>query len=72
MSDPNFFIETERLYICYFLPSVDEHCDFLVKLYNTPEFIEGAGKTNITTREIARHRLSKRFLADHERNGYGI
>lgn len=71
MSDPNFFIETPRLYISYFRPDLDSHCDFLVDLYNTPEFIAGAGKTNITTREIARERLT-RFLKDHERNGYGI
>ncbi|KAI0690179.1 including n-acetylases of ribosomal protein [Cerioporus squamosus] len=72
MTDANFHIETPRLYISYFQPALDSHCDFLVKLYNTPEFIATCGRSPITSREIARDRLSTRFVADHERNGYGI
>ncbi|RDX50117.1 including n-acetylases of ribosomal protein [Lentinus brumalis] len=72
MTDANFHIETPRLYISYFQPALDSHCDFLVKLYNTPEFIATCGRLSVTTREIARDRLSTRFVADHERNGYGI
>ena len=71
MTDANFHIETARLYISYFQPALDAHCDFLVRLYNTPEFIATCGRTAITTREIARERLV-RFAAVHARNGYGI
>ncbi|RPD63855.1 including n-acetylases of ribosomal protein [Lentinus tigrinus ALCF2SS1-6] len=72
MTDANFHIETPRLYISYFQPALDSHCDFLVRLYNTPEFIATCGRSPITTRAIARDRLATRFVADHARNGYGI
>ncbi|KAF3761726.1 acyl-CoA N-acyltransferase [Cryphonectria parasitica EP155] len=73
MSDPNFFIESERLYLSYLLPDNDAHCDFLVKLWNTPEFIASIGgkPTSVTTREAARQQLAGRFQAEHARNGYG-
>ncbi|EFX05599.1 including n-acetylases of ribosomal protein [Grosmannia clavigera kw1407] len=73
MSDPAFFIETPRLYLSYFQPEIDSHCDFLVELYNTPEFISSIGgkPTSITTREAARKRLATRFVEEHSRNGYG-
>lgn len=73
MSDSKFFIESERLYLSYFLPEDDGHCDFLVKLYNTPEFIasNGGKPTLVTTREASRERLSGRFRDEHARNGYG-
>ena len=73
MTDPNFFIESERLYIRYFQPEDDSHCDFLVKRYNTPEFIAsiGGSPTSITTRDAARALLAGRFRDEHARNGYG-
>lgn len=73
MSDPNFFIESERLYLSYLLPDNDSHCDFLVQLWNTPEFIASIGgkPTSVTTREAARKQLAGRFQAEHARNGYG-
>ncbi|PIL34166.1 hypothetical protein GSI_03877 [Ganoderma sinense ZZ0214-1] len=74
MADPNFYIESPRFYLSYFQPDLDGHCDFLVKLYNTPEFIRdatGGAGTNIVDRTSARERLSTRFIAEHERNGYG-
>jgi RimJ/RimL family protein N-acetyltransferase len=70
MSDPTFYIETPRLYISYLIAEKDAHCDFLVELYNTPEFIAGEGKTEITTREAARNRLAGRFREEHAR-GFG-
>jgi RimJ/RimL family protein N-acetyltransferase len=74
MSDPSFFVSTPRLYISYLIPSNDAHCDFLVKLYNSPAFIASIGgqPTSITTREAARAVLAGRFQAEHARNGYGI
>jgi GNAT superfamily N-acetyltransferase len=73
MSDPSFFIESDRLYLTYFQPDNDAHCDFLVKLYNTPEFIESIGgvATSINNREAARKQLAGRFRTEHARNGYG-
>lgn len=73
MSDPNFAIDTPRLRISYLEPKDDNHCDFLVELYNTPEFIaaEGGKPTPITTREAARDRLAGRVRNEHARNGYG-
>ena len=70
MSDPNFYFESERLRMSYWLASSDEHCEFLVKLFNQPLFIEGEGKTGIDTVEKARTRL-ERFAEEHARNGYG-
>lgn len=73
MSDPDFFIETPRLFLSYLLPEKDEHCDFLVALYNTPEFIASIGghPTTITTRDVARKVLAGRFPEEHARNGFG-
>lgn len=73
MSDPDFSIRSDRLCLSYFQPDNDAHCDFLVKLYNTPEFIQSIGgkPTSITTREAARKLLAGRFRAEHQRNGYG-
>lgn len=73
MTDPNFCIETPRLYLSYFMPSNEAHCNFLVHLYNTPEFIASIGgkPTSITTTAAARQRLEGRFRAEHARNGYG-
>ncbi|KAI8811335.1 including n-acetylases of ribosomal protein [Cladochytrium replicatum] len=73
MSDPEFHITTQRLYISNFQPSIPAHSDFLVTLYNTPEFIASIGgkPTSITTRAAAESLLSGRFRAEHARNGYG-
>ncbi|KAI1796411.1 acyl-CoA N-acyltransferase [Ganoderma leucocontextum] len=74
MTDLNFYIESPRLYLSYFQPDLDAHCDFLVELYNTPEFIRdatGGAGTAIVDRAAAHERLSTRFVAEHDRNGYG-
>lgn len=73
MTDPNFHIETPRLYISYFQPDNPTHCNFLVELYNTPEFIASIGgkPTSITNPEAARERLEGRFRTEHARNDYG-
>lgn len=68
--DPNFSLETERLRLSYWLPT-DEHCAFLVKLYNEPLFVEGEGQTGVDTIEKARVRIGERFVEEHEREGYG-
>ncbi|EME42006.1 hypothetical protein DOTSEDRAFT_35955 [Dothistroma septosporum NZE10] len=69
--DPNFHITTPRLYISYLQASNDSHCDFLVKLWNTPEFVAACGQTRVDTREAARKVIGGRFIDEHKRNGYG-
>ncbi|KAM3420048.1 hypothetical protein BST61_g3358 [Cercospora zeina] len=70
--DPEFHVTSQRLYISHLLASNDSHCDFLVQLWNTPEFTKSCGKTKVRTREDACKEISGRFLEDHTRNGYGI
>ncbi|THW85793.1 acyl-CoA N-acyltransferase [Aureobasidium pullulans] len=74
MKDPNFLITTPRLTISYLDPSNPSHCQFMVNLWNTPEFITmlGGKPTSITTPSAAKSLIENRFIADHERNGYGI
>lgn len=72
MSDPSFFVATPRLLLSYLQPDLDAHCDFLVALYNSPEFIASiGGKPTVTTRDKARAELQGRFREDHARNGFG-
>ncbi|KAL9531368.1 hypothetical protein SMMN14_05202 [Sphaerulina musiva] len=73
MTDPNFRIETERLVLTHLQSSVPSHCDFMVKLWNTKEFIASIGgkPTSITTTEAARKLIENRFQAEYARNGYG-
>ncbi|ORX34582.1 acyl-CoA N-acyltransferase [Kockovaella imperatae] len=63
-------LESDRLVISRFLPT-EEHAEFLVKLYNTPEFIAGEGNTGIDTTEKglkALHSMSDRF----DKYGHGV
>ncbi|THW27485.1 acyl-CoA N-acyltransferase [Aureobasidium pullulans] len=74
MTDPNFLITTPRLTISYLDPSNPFHCQFMINLWNTPEFITmlGGKPTSITTPSAAKSLIENRFIADHKRNGYGI
>ncbi|KAI5209947.1 acyl-CoA N-acyltransferase [Aureobasidium subglaciale] len=72
--DSDFQITTTRLTISHLDPSNPSHCEFLVSLWNTPEFItmlEGK-PTSITTPEAAKSLIETRFATDHARNGYGV
>ncbi|KIJ41013.1 hypothetical protein M422DRAFT_229818 [Sphaerobolus stellatus SS14] len=71
MTDSNVLIESPRLQLSYFSHTNDEHCDFIVELYNTPLFISTEGKTSITTREAAQKYIENRFEKEYARNGYG-
>ncbi|KAK3341693.1 acyl-CoA N-acyltransferase [Lasiosphaeria hispida] len=71
MTDPNFSIPTPRLTITYLQPTSDTHCDFLLAVYTSPEFIRFSGRTTLQTREDVRQLLAGRFRAEHARNGYG-
>lgn len=69
---PTFSIPSERLYISYFSPDSPKNCAFLVKLWNTEEFIKTSGRTGIDTPEKASNFLRNRVHADYARNNYGI
>lgn len=71
MTDPNFHIRTPRLYLSYLQAEYPNHCDFLVRLYNSPEFIAAEGETKIQTIQDAQKLISNRFRQDHARNAYG-
>ena len=69
--DPNFHIETPRLYISYFIPSNPKHCSFLVDLYNSPLFLSSEGKTGVYTPQQAEERIRNSFATGHDSHGYG-
>ncbi|KAJ5863050.1 hypothetical protein N7455_007118 [Penicillium solitum] len=69
---PNFTIPTGRLQISPFNPTDPTHCDFLVQLWNTDDFISSCGKTGVTTREKASSFLENRILKSYAYHGYGI
>ena len=72
MTDPNFHIETPRLYISYLQPSIDAHCDFLVEVYNSPEVVlaNGGVAAPITDREEARTKIED-SVEEQLRTGFG-
>ncbi|OQV18405.1 hypothetical protein BV898_07608 [Hypsibius exemplaris] len=71
MTDPNFYIETPRLYISQYLPDNDAHCQFLVEMFNSPAFLQNCTGRNIRTVEAARTYLRTVTVKGYEDNGYG-
>jgi RimJ/RimL family protein N-acetyltransferase len=73
MPDPTFHLTTPRLTISHLNPSNPLHCNLLVSLWNTPEFISmlGGTPTSITTPSAAQALITHRFAAEDARNGYG-
>jgi RimJ/RimL family protein N-acetyltransferase len=72
MTDPNFHIATPRLYLSYYQPTLDSHCDHLVNLCNTPEVLKGNGgvATPIPDRETARKQIES-SVEQQVKTGYG-
>lgn len=70
-TDTRFSIPTKRLHISYVQPENPDHNTFLVRLWNTDDFIQSSGRTSINTPEKAAVFLRNRVLADYARNGYG-
>ncbi|KAJ5370364.1 uncharacterized protein N7496_006456 [Penicillium cataractarum] len=68
---PGFAIATPRLQIHPFDPDNSSHCEFLVKLWNTDDFINSSGRTGIDTTEKAAAFIRRRVLADYARNRHG-
>lgn len=66
-----FAIATPRLQIHPFDPDNLSHCEFLVKLWNTDDFINSSGRTGIDTPEKAAVFIRRRVLADYARNRHG-
>lgn len=71
-SSPSVSIETERLHISCFHPASPDHSTFLVRLWNTDDFIQSCGRTSIDTPEKAARYLQNRVLNDYNRNKYGM
>jgi RimJ/RimL family protein N-acetyltransferase len=73
MVDQTFNLKTPRLTISHLDPLNPSHCNFLVSLWNTSEFIAmlGGKPTSITTPSAAQSLISNRFASEHARNGYG-
>lgn len=69
---PDFTIPTPRLQISPFNPADPAHCDFLVQLWNTDDFISSCGKTGVTTTEKASSFLQGRVSEHYAYHGYGI
>ncbi|KAH7115879.1 including n-acetylases of ribosomal protein [Dendryphion nanum] len=72
MGDLNFRIETPRLYLSYFDPSLVSHCDFLLNLYTTPEIYKGnkGSASHIETREDSRNSIISNSH-NQAKTGYG-
>ncbi|KAJ5432656.1 uncharacterized protein N7458_011812 [Penicillium daleae] len=68
---PEFAITTPRLRIHPFDPDNLSHCEFLVQLWNTDDFINSCGRTGIDTSEKAAAFIRRRVLADYARNHHG-
>ncbi|KAJ5160426.1 uncharacterized protein N7482_007430 [Penicillium canariense] len=66
-----FAISTPRLRIHPFDPDSTAHCEFLVQLWNTDDFINSSGHTGIDTPEKAAAFIRRRVLADYARNRHG-
>lgn len=68
---PSFSIPTDRLHISYFQVDNPEHSDFLVRLWNTDDFIKSCGNTGLDTREKAAAFIKNRVHNDYQRNKHG-
>ncbi|KAJ5698506.1 hypothetical protein N7462_000511 [Penicillium macrosclerotiorum] len=68
---PGFAISTPRLMITPFNPENPSHCEFLVRLWSTEDFIKSCGRTGLDTSEKAASFIRRRVLADYARNQYG-
>lgn len=68
---PTFSVPTDRLHISYFQVDNPAHSDFLVRLWNTDDFINSCGKTGLDTSEKAAAFIKNRVHQDYLRNNYG-
>jgi len=69
--DISIIERSTRFKLIPFDPNNHNHCQFLVDLWNTPLFISLCGKTSIDTPENAKALISRRFISEYQRNGYG-
>ena len=69
---PGFLIPTPRLQITPFDPANQTHCAFLVKVWNTDDFINSCGHTSVDTPEKAASFIQRRKLSDYARYRHGI
>lgn len=68
---PTFSIPTDHLHISYFQVDNPEHSEFLVRLWNTDDFIKSCGNTGLDTPEKAAAFIKNRVQKDYVRNKHG-
>ena len=69
MSDPNFRIETPRLYLSHFLSS-SQHASFLIEIFNDPVFVSRNGESDVKDETKALETITA-FQERLEKYGYG-
>ena len=69
---PGFCISTSRLNISPFDPDSSIHAGFLVRLWNTDDFINSCGRTSITNPEKASIFIRNRVLQQYTVNQHGM
>ena len=69
MLDPDFRIETPRLYLSYFLPN-PEHASFLIELFNDPLFVSLNGESDVKDEAKALETIQA-FEERQKKYGYG-
>jgi RimJ/RimL family protein N-acetyltransferase len=67
-----FTIITPRLRIIPLDPENQDHCEFLVHLWNTDLFVKSLGLSGISDATSAKNFIRNRVLADYERNKHGL
>jgi RimJ/RimL family protein N-acetyltransferase len=65
-----FTLSTPRLQITPLDPTDHTHCTFLVRLWNTDDFINSSGKTGLDTPEKAAKFIENRVIPSYARNRY--
>jgi len=70
MSDPNWRLETSRLFISHFLPDSQQHVFFLLKLWSSPLLLEAEGPSGIDTPEKAQ-KVLQAFSDRQAKYGFG-
>ena len=64
-----YILETQRLRLRQF--NLDD-CEFIIKLLNSPGWIEYIGDRNVKTKEQAESYLKNGPLKSYEKNGFGL
>jgi len=72
MPDPNFYIESPRLFLSYLIADNPKHCQLITDLYSSPSFVATEGRTGVDTPADAYKFINGRSNALLARLGYGM